>query len=224
MSRNAVVDECVFWYDLSIMTKVEAKQRIEKLKEVIAGHRYNYHVLDKATISDAALDSLKHELYTLEQEYPDLITLDSPTQRVGGKPLAKFDKVTHKRPMLSMEDVFTREEFEAWLNRIEKVGGKRVVDLFCMPKLDALAVSLVYKNGVLETAATRGDGKVGEDVTNNVKTIEAIPLKLRTPATSPSPSLERRGIEQRVSTQFTTDPNPSPTFGHESIDKKIYPQ
>ncbi|HLD21047.1 MAG TPA: NAD-dependent DNA ligase LigA, partial [Patescibacteria group bacterium] len=179
------------------MTKSEAKQRIEKLKEVIAEHRYNYHVLDKATISDAALDSLKHELYKLEQEYPDLITPDSPTQRVGGKPLPKFEKVAHKRPMLSMEDVFTKEEFEAWLARIEKVGGKRVLDLFCMPKLDGLAVSLVYQNGVLVTAATRGDGKIGENVTQNIKTIESVPLKLR-PLTTPSPSLKRRGVPERV--------------------------
>ncbi|MBI4435601.1 NAD-dependent DNA ligase LigA, partial [Candidatus Uhrbacteria bacterium] len=179
------------------MTKNEAKHRIEKLKEVIAEHRYRYHVLDKATISDAALDSLKHELYKLEQEYPDLITPDSPTQRVGGKPLPKFEKVVHARPMLSMEDVFTKEEFEAWLDRLEKVGGKRVVDLFCMPKLDGLAVSLVYKDGVLVTAATRGDGKVGEDVTQNVKTIESVPLKLR-PLTTPSPSLKRRGVPERV--------------------------
>ncbi|KKW33371.1 MAG: ligase protein [Candidatus Uhrbacteria bacterium GW2011_GWA2_52_8d] len=163
------------------MTKIDAQKRIASLKEVIAEHRYNYHVLDKATISDATLDSLKHELYKLEQEYPDFITPDSPTQRVGGKPLPKFEKVMHARPMLSMEDVFTKEEFEAWLDRLEKVGGERVVHLFCMPKLDGLAVSLVYQNGVLATAATRGDGKIGENVTQNIKTIESIPLSLHVP-------------------------------------------
>jgi DNA ligase (NAD+) len=161
------------------MTKSEAQKRIEKLKDVIAEHRYNYHVLDKTTISDAALDSLKHELYKLEQEHPELITSDSPTQRVGGEPLSKFEKVTHSRPMLSMEDVFTREEFEAWMARLEKVGGKKVDELFCMPKLDGLAVSLVYKHGVLDTAATRGNGKIGENITQNVKTIESVPLSLR---------------------------------------------
>jgi len=132
------------------MTKTEAKKRIETLKEVIAEHRYNYHVLDKATMSDAALDSLKHELYTLEQQYPEFITPDSPTQRVGGEPLEKFEKVTHKRPMLSMEDVFTQEEIEQWKTRIEKVAGKKIDAFFCMPKLDGLAISLIYKNGLLE--------------------------------------------------------------------------
>lgn len=165
------------------MTNLEAKKRIEQLKEVIAEYRYDYHVLDKATISDAALDSLKHELYQLEQTYPEFITPDSPTQRVGGKPLPKFDKVTHRRPMLSMEDVFTREEFEAWVVRIKKLATSGTFStsatFFCMPKIDGLAVSLVYKNGLLATAATRGDGKIGEDVTQNIKTIESVPLKLR---------------------------------------------
>lgn len=164
------------------MTKVETKKRIEQLKEVIGEHRFAYHVLDKATISDAALDSLKHELYKLEQEHPEFITPDSPTQRVGGKPLPKFEKVTHVRPMLSMEDVFTREEFEDWVFRIQKLSTSPPLHLptfFCMPKLDGLAVSLVYKDGLLATAATRGDGKVGEDVTQNVRTIESVPLKLR---------------------------------------------
>ena len=168
------------------MTKSEAKKRIEQLKDVIVEHRYAYHVLDQATMSDAALDSLKHELYKLEQEYPEFITPDSPTQRVGGKPLAKFDKVTHARPMLSMEDVFTREEFEAWVARVTKLSISSLLppptynlSFFCMPKLDGLAISLVYENGLLKTAATRGDGKVGEDVTQNVRTIESVPLRLR---------------------------------------------
>ena len=177
------------------MTKAQAKERIEKLRQTIDDYRYQYHVLDTLEISDAALDSLKHELYKLEQEYPELITPDSPTQRVGGKPLSKFQKVTHARPMLSMEDVFTQEEFEAWRERLHKVGGKKVDELFCMPKLDGLAVSLVYKDGLLNSAATRGDGKVGEDVTQNVKTIESVPLRLR-PITTPNPSLKRRGAEK----------------------------
>ncbi|MBU0645911.1 NAD-dependent DNA ligase LigA [Patescibacteria group bacterium] len=160
------------------MNKAEAKTRIAKLREEIAYHRYNYHVLDKTTISEAALDSLKHELYKLEQEHPDLITPDSPTQRVGGKPLAKFKKIKHARRMLSMEDVFSFEEFEAWYERGRKLSGKNQLDLFCMPKLDGLAISIIYKNGVLETAATRGDGTTGEDITVNVKTIESVPLNL----------------------------------------------
>ncbi len=161
------------------MTKLDAKQRIEQLKQVIEKHRYEYHVLDRQTISDSALDSLKHELYTLEQQYPDLITDDSPTQRVGGKPLEKFSKVRHSTRMLSMEDVFTPEEFSAWHERVLKRAERTTVEYFCMPKLDGLAVSLVYENGILVRAATRGDGEIGEDVTQNVKTIESVPLKLK---------------------------------------------
>lgn len=161
------------------MTKEQAKTRIEKLKKEIAHHRYQYHVLDKQEISDAALDSLKHELYKLEQEFPDLITLDSPTQRVGGEPLSKFQKIQHTQPMLSMEDVFSPDEYERWCERLGKLMGKSRFDVFCMVKFDGLAVSLVYKNGILESAATRGDGRVGEDITQNVKTIEAVPLSLR---------------------------------------------
>lgn len=167
------------------MNKSAAKQRIERLKETIDKHRYAYHVLDKQTMSDAALDSLKHELYTLEQQYPDLITPDSPTQRVGGKPLEKFVKIKHQRRMLSMEDVFSVEEFAAWDERVKKRSERKQLRFFCMPKLDGLAVSLVYENGVLKTAATRGDGEVGEDVTQNVRTIESVPIKLITPPGSP---------------------------------------
>jgi DNA ligase (NAD+) len=167
------------------MTKEETKKRIAKLRESIDRYRYEYHVLDKQSISDAALDSLKHELFKREQEYPDLITPDSPTQRVGGKALAKFAKVKHSSPMLSMEDVFTPEEFQAWFDRIIKLSTtQRLHDsttlaLYCMPKLDGLAVSLRYEDGVLKSAATRGDGLVGEDVTMNVRTIESVPLRLR---------------------------------------------
>lgn len=160
------------------MTKDEAQKRITKLRNTIDAYRYDYHVLDKATISDAAHDALKHELYQLEQQFPDLITPDSPTQRVGGEPLPKFKKVTHMRPMLSMEDVFTDDEVRAWMARIEKLAGQRL-DYVSMPKIDGLAVSLIYDSGVLQTAATRGNGRVGEDVTMNVRTIESVPLTLR---------------------------------------------
>lgn len=163
------------------MDRSQAEKRIEKLKEVIAYHRHLYHVLDTQEISDAALDSLKHELKELEGEYPDLITSDSPTQRVGGLALEKYQKVKHKDRMLSMEDVFSEEEFEKWVDRLKKHSGKSKIDFYLMTKIDGLAVSLIYENGVLVQAATRGDGKVGEDVTQNVKTIESVPLKLRNP-------------------------------------------
>ncbi len=161
------------------MTKEEAKRRVNKLKEEINHHRYLYHVLDRQEISDAALDSLKHELFNLEQQYPELITPDSPTQRVGGKALDKFKKTAHKVPMLSIEDVFDLEELREWADRIKKLYPKDKFDYFSEVKMDGLAVSLIYKDGLLTRASTRGDGKIGEDVTSNVRTIEAIPLKLR---------------------------------------------
>lgn len=161
------------------MTKAEAQKRIQKLRELINRQRYLYHVKDTQDISDGAHDSLKHELDELEQQYPDLITPDSPTQRVGGKPLEKFQKVTHRRPMLSMNDVFIPEELEKWKKRLESVADDSIDEFFVMSKIDGLAVSLIYENGVLQTAATRGDGKIGEDVTQNVRTIETVPLALR---------------------------------------------
>lgn len=160
------------------MTRDEAAKRIEKLRKLIDKYRYEYHVLDTQDISDAAHDALKHELYLLEQQYPDLITSDSPTQRVGGEPLPKFSKVTHHAPMLSMEDVFTDAEAQDWMARVEKLA-KQKLDYACMLKIDGLAVSLVYEDGVFVSAATRGDGRVGEDVTMNVRTIESVPLTLR---------------------------------------------
>lgn len=163
------------------MNRKETESRIKKLREVIDRHRYLYHVLDRQEISDAALDSLKHELYKLEQEYPDLVTPDSPTQRVGGKPLSKFAKVRHAVPMLSMEDVFSEEELAEWEARIGKFLGGDTSPYYAEVKMDGLAVSLVYEDGVFTTGATRGDGITGEDVTENLKTIESIPLRLRKP-------------------------------------------
>lgn len=164
------------------MTRQEAKKRVEKLRETIDHHRYLYHVRDRQEISDAAHDSLKHELYRLEQQFPDLITPTSPTQRVGGAPLKKFSKVTHRSPMLSMEDVFSLEEFDEWDTRVRKVAPHGTFDYYTEIKMDGLAVSLWYEDGILKVGATRGDGRVGEDVTQNLKTIEAIPLRLRTPS------------------------------------------
>ncbi|MDD5043132.1 MAG: NAD-dependent DNA ligase LigA [Patescibacteria group bacterium] len=163
------------------MDKNEVKKRLAKLKKEINHHRYLYHVLDRQEISDAALDSLKHELYKLEQEYPEFITPDSPTQRVGGYPLEKFVKVSHRTPMLSIEDVFTFEELADWKARIQKLLPTKKLDYYAEIKMDGLAMSLIYKRGVLEEASTRGDGKIGENVTQNIKTIEAIPLALHEP-------------------------------------------
>ncbi|MEI7620089.1 MAG: NAD-dependent DNA ligase LigA [Candidatus Falkowbacteria bacterium] len=165
------------------MNKIEAQARIAKLKQEIDLHRYNYHVLDKITLGEAALDSLKHELFKLEQSFPDLITADSPTQRVGGKPLDKFKKVEHSKPMLSLFDAFSEEDIVDWEERYKNYAAANGISLpqteyYCELKLDGLAITLKYENGLLIQGATRGDGKIGEDVTQNIKTIESIPLKL----------------------------------------------
>ncbi len=167
------------------MTKTEAKTRIEALKKAINKHRYLYHVLDKQEISEAALDSLKKELFDLEQQFPDLITPDSPTQRVGGKPLQEFAKVSHVRPMISLNDAFSEEDLRAWFERLQNYFSStdyalRTTDcsFYCDLKMDGLAVELKYENRTLVQGSTRGDGLIGEDITNNLKTIEAIPLRL----------------------------------------------
>ena len=161
------------------MDKREAEKRIEKLKKVISHHRYLYHVLNRQEISDEALDSLKHELFKLEKEHPELITADSPTQRVAGKPSKGFKKVEHKTLMLSIEDIFSEKELQDWENYLKRLAPTETLSYFCEPKIDGFAVTLIYRNGILETGATRGNGKVGEDVTQNLKTIESIPLRLR---------------------------------------------
>lgn len=167
------------------MTKNQAKQRIEKLKKLIDYHRYLYHVLDRQEISQSALDSLKKELFDLEQRYPEFITPDSPTQRVGGKPLEKFEKVKHLFPMFSINDAFGRKDMEDWQDRNKKLLTETdisKIDFYCELKLDGLAIELVYENGILKTGSTRGNGIIGEDITQNLKTIEAIPLRIRQPS------------------------------------------
>ena len=161
------------------MSKQEARERISKLKSLIQKHRYLYHVKDTQEISDEAFDVLKHELFTLEQQFPGLITKDSPTQRVGGEPLAKFSKVAHETPMLSIEDIFKEEEFSSWEEYLERLSKKKSLKYFVEVKIDGFAVSLRYKKGVFVLGATRGNGNVGEDVTQNLKTIQSIPLQLR---------------------------------------------
>ena len=161
------------------MKKSEAEKRIIKLRELINDYRYHYHVLDESIMSEAAADSLKHELAKLEEEFPELITPDSPTQRVAGKPLDKFTKVKHDRRMISLADVFSRDEIEDWISRNEKlIPGGKIEEFFTDIKMDGLACSLKYRDGIFYQAVTRGDGLVGEDVTLNVKTIQNIPLKI----------------------------------------------
>ena len=162
------------------MKKSEAEKRIVKLRELINDYRYHYHVLDESIMSEAAADSLKHELSQLEAEYPDLITPDSPTQRVAGKPLDKFKKIRHERRMISLADVFSKDEVNDWISRNEKlIPSKKISEFFTDIKMDGLACALKYRDGVFYQAVTRGDGLVGEDVTLNVKTIENVPLKIK---------------------------------------------
>ena len=159
------------------MKKSEAAARIIKLRELINDYRYHYHVLDESIMSEAAADSLKHELAELEKEFPELITPDSPTQRVAGKALDKFEKVTHAERMISLADVFSEDEIREWVASNEKLAGK-IQEYFTDIKMDGLACALHYEDGLLVRAVTRGDGLVGEDVTNNVRTIENVPLSI----------------------------------------------
>lgn len=164
---------------------IEVKQRAHKLRETINHHRYLYHVLDTQEISEAALDSLKKELFDLEAQYPELVTADSPTQRVAGKPLDAFAKVQHKVPQWSFNDAFTEDDIRAFVERIErflsKEGLRQKPTYSCELKIDGLKIVLEYARGGLVCAATRGDGTVGEDVTQNVRTIESVPLMLAEP-------------------------------------------
>ncbi len=177
------------------MKKEEAKKRIGKLKKVINYHRYLYHILNKQEISDSALDSLKHELYKLEQEFPEFITLDSPTQRVAGQPLKGFRKVKHTFPMLSIEDIFSKKELQEWKDYLKRLIPYQKFDYsrakrenkvlsetdfyFTELKIDGFAVTLIYRDGIFEQGATRGSGRIGENVTQNIKTIESIPLEIK---------------------------------------------
>ncbi len=168
------------------MDKKSAKDRIIHLRETINKYRYEYHVLDKASISEAALDSLKKELFDLEAQYPELITSDSPTQRVAGKALDEFKKVKHETRMLSLNDAFSEQDMRDWLARLRSHLLTTHYSLpthpafYCDLKMDGLAVELVYENGIFMQGSTRGDGEIGEDITANLRTIETIPLRLLT--------------------------------------------
>lgn len=163
------------------LTKAAARTRLVQLRRAIDEYRYQYHVRDQSTISEAALDSLKHELTELETLYPDLITPDSPSQRVAGQARPEFTKVTHRQRMFSLVDVFSPDELRAWDERWRKLRPSATPGYLADLKLDGLAMTVTYRDGQLVQAATRGDGYVGEDVTANARTIDNIPLKLRRP-------------------------------------------
>jgi DNA ligase (NAD+) len=183
------------------MASQEVQDRLNKLRDEINHHRYLVHVLDREEISEAALDSLKHELSQLEQQYPELITEDSPSQRVAGKPLEGFVKVEHQQRMLSLNDIFAYEELAQWQQRLLKLRpAQDLSGYFVEIKLDGFAISLIYENGVLVQGATRGDGFTGEEVTANVRTIQAIPLRLDLRLDTPSDiqAMAVKAIEGRI--------------------------
>lgn len=164
---------------MKMMSQKEAEERIVRLRTLINDYRYHYHVLDQSTMSEAAADSLKHELSELEAAYPELITPDSPTQRVAGAPLPGFKQVRHSTRMISLNDVFNRDEVVAWIERTDKLAPGNTHEFFCDIKMDGFACALIYEDGEFVQAVTRGDGFIGEDVTANVATIDSVPFRLR---------------------------------------------
>ena len=174
------------------MSSADAKtvQRLEELRKEINFHAYRYYALDDPVIADGQYDALVRELQELEEAHPDLVTPDSPTRRVGAPPLEGFDQVVHALPMLSLANAFDFQELTAWHRRITNLLDGAPIEMVCELKIDGLAVSLTYRGGVLETGATRGDGYRGEDVTENLRTINSIPLRLQG---DPLPVLEARG-------------------------------
>src|SRR6201987_1344743 len=156
----------------------DAEKKIEALREKIRHHEYQYFVLDTPEISDQEFDKLTKQLKDLEAEHPELITPDSPTQRVGGKPREGFVKVRHSSPMLSLDNTYSEEELRGWERRVHELSGRRDVDYVCELKLDGMSLALTYADGRLARGVTRGDGTTGEDVTLNVRTVRSIPLSI----------------------------------------------
>ncbi len=179
-----------------MVSQKQAEERLEQLRGQLEEYRYEYYVLDKPSVDDAVYDSLNNEIKELEAQYPDLITPDSPTQRVGGAVSGKFKSVPHPSPMLSLQDIFDITELEAWEKRLHKLLGKNEIEYYAELKMDGLSMRLEYEDGLFVRAATRGDGQVGEDVTHTVKAIASVPLRLRKSAAVPASvykSFEVRG-------------------------------
>jgi DNA ligase (NAD+) len=166
----------------------DIEKKIETLREKIRHHEYLYYVLDQPEISDADFDRMMRQLKDLESEYPALLTADSPTQRVGGKPREGFVKVPHSSPMLSLDNTYNEEELRDWERRVHELSGRRDVDYVCELKLDGMSLALTYENARLVSGVTRGDGSIGEDVTLNVRTVRSIPLSI------PQERLKKAGV------------------------------
>ena len=163
-------------------------KKIEALREKIRHHEYRYYVLDDPEISDFDFDKLVEQLKKLESEHPELITPDSPTQRVGGKPREGVVKVAHSSPMLSLDNTYSEDELRAWERRVHELSGRKDVDYVCELKLDGMSLALIYEDGALSRGVTRGDGSIGEDVTLNVRTVRSIPLAI------PKDKLKKAGL------------------------------
>jgi DNA ligase (NAD+) len=175
--------------------------RVKELRTLIEKYNYEYHVLDQPTVLDSEYDRLFKELQSLEQAHPELKTADSPTNRVGAKPALAFKQITHKVPMLSLDNAFSEPDIENFVRKIhERLKDATDLVFIAEPKLDGLAVSLVYINGVLDYAATRGDGATGEDITANCKAIQDIPLRLNT--SKPPAWVEVRGEVYMLKSKF----------------------
>jgi DNA ligase (NAD+) len=168
----------------------DPEKKIEFLREEIRHHEYLYYVLDQPEIRDAEFDKRMQQLKDLEAQHPELVTADSPTQRVGGKPREGFVKVPHSSPMLSLDNTYSEEELRAWERRVHELSGKKDVDYVCELKLDGMSLALIYQDGKLLRGITRGDGTVGEDVTLNVRTVRSVPLSI------PKGKLEKAGIPE----------------------------
>src|ERR1700758_1733438 len=154
----------------------ELEKKIAALRDEIRHHEYRYFVLDDPEISDYDFDKLVEQLKKLESEHSELITPDSPTQRVGGKPREGVVKVPHSSPMLSLDNTYNEEELRSWEHRVHELSGRNEVEYVCELKLDGMSLALIYEEGKLVRGVTRGDGTVGEDVTLNVRTVRSIPL------------------------------------------------
>src|SRR5919205_540408 len=177
---------------MATRTQADVQKRLDELREQVDHHLYRYHVLDDPEITDAEYDRLFDELRSLEEEHPDLITADSPTQRVGAPPSERFQKVQHLTPMGSLEKVTDDESLYKWAEDVRKrLDSDEPVAYVIEPKIDGLAINLTYENGVLVRGATRGDGVQGEDVTPNLRTIGTVPLRILGAAAPPL--LEVRG-------------------------------
>src|SRR6476660_7180025 len=163
------------------------ERQIGELRETIRRHEHLYYVLDAPELPDAEFDRLMQELKRLEAAHPALITPDSPTQRVGGKPLEGFPKVEHSRPMLSLDNAYNEQELRDWDRRVRELAGNAEIEYVCELKLDGMSMALTYQNGQLLRGATRGDGTIGEDVTSNVRTMRSVPLSV------PAATLKKAG-------------------------------